>query len=584
MSEASEGYITHRIINACIREKVGEIAQATVTRGCPPAAVRAKYVLHSEYWLTFSTGKATVYLPVQQCDFMQSWRTNGDQWLLHSKGDWLQQRGYRQWLSLLASAQDEESRALFSAYCKESDTAVRHRDLCLEAYQDQRAALSLPLFARPHWWQRLLCSEQMASYLDHPYYPTARAKHGLDDEDLRRYAPEFMRKFSLHWLAVEKSRLTLTAPLPEVWPSFSEVGLPEDFSHSHYLMPVHPLTWVHLELPADGVIRAPKAAREVLPTLSVRTVLFVDQPELHIKLPLSMSTLGAKNIRSIKPSTLYDGHIFSHLLTEIERRDQALRGDYLHCDEKSGGHYGESRELGFILRRYPAEQLQDSTLVPVAALASPLPDGRLYLEHLVDQFYEGDLYAWLDAYISLMLKVHLRLWLVYGIALEANQQNAVLNFCQNKPLRLVMKDNDSARILPSRCISAIPELRSDIENLRDARIRVDEELPLAQMFCTITLQLNIAAIIEAISERELAPRQALYKKLQKRLRAELDTLQCNGVDTDFAIQFLLEQENLPIKYLLSAGSLLSKSRSGAADINKHYGLSAPNFLRYTNAH
>ncbi|WP_428819033.1 IucA/IucC family protein [Microbulbifer sp. MCCC 1A16149] len=583
MSEAAESYITQRIINACIREQIGDLAHATVTRECPTSAVRSTVALHSDYWLTFTTGKGTVYLPVEQHEFMQSWRATGDQWLVQSKDQWLQQRGYRHWLSLLACSQDEETQALFSAYCQESETAVRHRDLCLEAYRNQEAVLSLPLSARPHWWQRLLYSEQVASYLDHPFYPTARAKHGLDDEDLRRYAPEFMSSFALRWLAVEKPLLTLTAPLPSVWPSFSEVGLPEDFSHSHYLLPVHPLTWEHLTLPHAGIIRAPNSAREVLPTLSVRTVMFVDQPDLHIKIPLSMSTLGAKNIRSIKPSTLYDGHTFSRLLTEIAKHDPVLRGSYLHCDEQAGGHCGESRELAFILRHYPAEQLQESTLVPVAALASPMPDGRLYLEHLADQFYRGDLHAWLDAYLSLMLKVHLRLWLVYGIALEANQQNAVLNFCEGRPLGLIMKDNDSARILPSRCISAAPELQSIIEDLRDARIRVDEELPLAQMFCTITLQLNIAVIIEAVCQRGLARRRPLYEKLRKYLQVELDSLQRDGVDTTFATQSLLRQEFLPIKYLLSAGSLLSKSRSGAADINKHYGQSAPNFLRLTNA-
>ena len=33
-----------------------------------------------------------------------------------------------------------------------------------------------------------------------------------------------------------------------------------------------------------------------------------------------------------------------------------------------------------------------------------------------------------------------------------------------------------------------------------------------------------------------------------------------------------------MKYLLSAGSLLSKRATGAADINKFYGYSGPNFM------
>ena len=42
---------------------------------------------------------------------------------------------------------------------------------------------------------------------------------------------------------------------------------------------------------------------------------------------------------------------------------------------------------------------------------------------------------------------------------------------------------------------------------------------------------------------------------------------------------LLEDRQLYTKYLLRAGSLESKSRTGAADINKFYGKLATNFLR-----
>jgi hypothetical protein len=45
---------------------------------------------------------------------------------------------------------------------------------------------------------------------------------------------------------------------------------------------------------------------------------------------------------------------------------------------------------------------------------------------------------------------------------------------------------------------------------------------------------------------------------------------------------LLENARLPLKYLLRAASLESKASTGAADINKFYGETAPNFLRPAN--
>ncbi|MCY1537229.1 Ferric iron reductase FhuF-like transporter [compost metagenome] len=196
----------------------------------------------------------------------------------------------------------------------------------------------------------------------------------------------------------------------------------------------------------------------------------------------------------------------------------------------------------------------------------------------MERFHTGDLRAWLSDYLDLLLQVHLRLWLRYGIALEANQQNAVLILQDGQPMRLLMKDNDAARLWPERFAQACPDLASLPAALRDERIRVADSPPLAEMFCTITLQLNMVAPLEAIADAGLAPREALYATLRQRLVACIEQLEREGLDCLDARRFLLDSPTLPVKYLLSAGSLFSKAQSGAQDINKFYGYSAANFL------
>ena len=98
------------------------------------------------------------------------------------------------------------------------------------------------------------------------------------------------------------------------------------------------------------------------------------------------------------------------------------------------------------------------------------------------------------------------------------------------PLRLLMQDNDTPRLWPARLCARPGELGPVVDGLRDGRILVDAEEPLVQMFTTITLQLNIAVLLEEPVARGL-------------------------------------------------GSLESKTNTGATDINKFYGKSAPNFLR-----
>ncbi len=62
-------------------------------------------------------------------------------------------------------------------------------------------------------------------------------------------------------------------------------------------------------------------------------------------------------------------------------------------------------------------------------------------------------------------------------------------------LRLLLKDNDAGRIHAGQLGSRCPALRQLIDSLRDRRILVEAPLALAQMFTTITLQLNIATLV-----------------------------------------------------------------------------------------
>lgn len=108
------------------------------------------------------------------------------------------------------------------------------------------------------------------------------------------------------------------------------------------LIPVHPLTLNHLtDIPAEAII-APTPWLEVYPTLSVGTVQLAEHPAYHIKVPLNMCTLGQKNIRLIKPSTLYDGQWFADVLSTLGKSDTFLHEQYRHVDERFCGHVAET--------------------------------------------------------------------------------------------------------------------------------------------------------------------------------------------------------------------------------------------------
>lgn len=575
-ADGDRAYIAWRIIDCCLREDV----RGLISRGAAalaPAEVNQTWGEDARlWWRVGHLPVGVLWLPVRYSDAMQGVSATSDGWVREGADGAVLEHGSDSWLELIGRGMDEETIALHRAYAAEAACAAQHRALARAAYAENEQDLANALDIE-HWTERALRVDQVASYRDHPFYPTARAKSGFDEAALRGYAPEFAPTFELRWLAVPKDSITLTTSPPEFWPRLLDLGLDASMETTHSALPVHPLTWRRLdELPLPpNTVRTPLAYLRVRPTLSVRTVMPVDHPRHHIKLPLLMRTLGALNLRLIKPSTLYDGHWFQRVLSEIGHSDLALRGRFIHVDEAHGGHVGEAKHLAYLVREYP-QSLEGGTLVSVAALCSAMPDSRPLARHLADRFHDGDLLAWWQDYAQLLCDVHLRLWLGYGVALESNQQNAVLIYHSDAPLRLLMKDNDSARVLQSRLRSRLTGVDQH-GVLRDERIAVTGDEALARMFCTITLQLCLIAVLEGLADADAPLRAAMYQALRTALSSSLRVLENEGIDTAPAWA-LLHAPHLPVKYLLSAGSLYSKQVTGAADINKFYGDSGPNFM------
>lgn len=585
--DADATYICVRVVDALLREDV----RACVSRGelhdasaVPPGSAHG--FDGGQQWLRVAhLGAGTLWIPVTPTAYMQDWRLTRLPLLREDAGAF---RALHDVDTILAGfAGDLPDARLFDAYGDECRAAVEHRKAALA---ERARWTAQPGSAAGHalsaWDTRMLHYDRVAGFLDHPYYPTARAKLGFAASDLARYAPEFQPAFALNWLAVPRERHHASGDtLPPNWPDFADVGLDPALAASYALVPVHPFVWQHhldtflAEAGLDDkVVRAPGVYLRVSPTLSVRSLVLLDAPAWHVKLPLTIRTLGARNIRTIKPSTIGDGHRIQSLLGDIVRHEAGLDGQVLLTDEANGAHVDQRPFLGYILRRYPEQQLAHATVVPVAGLLAETASGRCVAEELAGRYYGGDLDAWFDAYLALTLRLHLTLWLRYGMALESNQQNSMLVYGDDG-LRLLLKDNDAARIDRDALASRWPALAARLDGLEDQRIGVTEALPLAQMFVTITLQLNVAALVEGLAERRGTEPDEGYARVRRHVETVLDRLAAAGEDTAFARQVLLDDDRLHLKYLLTAASLVEKAQTGATDINKFYGKRAPNFLR-----
>ncbi|MGW0391052.1 IucA/IucC family protein [Streptomyces sp. NPDC003042] len=489
-------------------------------------------------------------------------------------------------LAALRERAEPEDRVGHDAFAEECRQTLATMELHDKAQPEVLDALAARYGSDPAHWSGMgasIAQDTLAAYLDHPVYPTARGRSGLTEAELAGYAPEFHPPFLLRWIAVPVGALELhtAEPLPDWWPTPEAIGLPALAVEDHLTLPVHPLTAgapladALREAGLEGVaVQGPKPYLEVVPTLSMRTVAVARDPRCHLKLPLATATLGMRNRRTIKAGVLPDGAAGQRLLETVIGLQARFTETILHADEQTyaeGGH----ELIAVLLRRYPAG-LDEAVTVPLASLPATAPSGRLVLDHLADRFYDGDPLALYDAFLTLLLDWQTALFR-YGIALESHQQNTSLVFDRvdgATRLRLLYKDNDGLRINGLRLKATLGELAPRPEEFDDARIFSDSDRPLTDLFTTITGHLCTASLAFALSARGRIPLERPLGMLRQRLTEAVDRL---GDDGTALRADLLEADRLPVKAMVTAGTLLSKQRSGAADINKHY-TSGPNYL------
>ncbi|WP_030611836.1 IucA/IucC family protein [Streptomyces sclerotialus] len=512
--------------------------------------------------------------------------------LLVREADGARLSGLADVLAALRAHADPLDHDGFDAFAEECRQTLATLRLHAATRDEVTAALTDRHGPDPARWTGLaagLAHDTLAARLDHPVYPASRGRSGLDEELLRAYAPEFHPRFPLRWLLLPRAAVTVAGgadALPACWPMPADLARP-DLNRSHLALPVHPLTaggplrsaLRETGLTADAVLTE-RPWLETVPTLSMRTVAAAADPRTHLKLPLATSTLGLRNRRTIKPPTLVDGAAGQRLLETVLAREPRFRESVLQADETVYAHAGHEL-LAVLCRRYPAG-LDGSAVVPLAALLAPAPGGRLVIDHLADRFHGGDPLALLDACLTLLFDWQTTLF-GYGIALESHQQNVSLLLDRTATggtrMRLLFKDNDAPRINTVRLRERLGAAAPDPADFADGRICGESDGPVADVFTTITVHLCAGAYAFGLARHGRAPLDRLLGLVRDRLADAVGRLGTGPGEPGTVLRArLLDAPYLPVKAMVSAGTLLSKERSGAADINKHY-TTGPNYLR-----
>ncbi|WBB61186.1 IucA/IucC family siderophore biosynthesis protein [Streptomyces sp. WMMC500] len=597
-ADAAEAVLTLRVLSALLREDAVGLRTRTTALDRPDGR-----------WLRLAdpagpagpAGPGALLVPVAPDGFQSAYGARLPLLLRESGDGATEVTGLDAVLAALAAHADPEDRDGFRAFAAECRQSLAVARLHAATWEETAAAVTARYGPDPARWTGhagTLAHDTLAARLDHPVYPASRARAGLTDADLRACAPEFHPRFALRWLAVPRDALTLRGALdpaagqdpPDAWPAPSVLGLPSALDRTHLALPVHPLT---AGGPLAGALRAaglagraalaPLPYLDVVPTLSMRTVAAAADPRLHLKLPLATATLGLRNRRTVKPATLADGATVQRLLEAVARREPRFRDTVLHADETAYAHAGHEL-LAALCRRQPAG-LDGALVVPLAALLAPAPGGRLVVEHLADRCHGGDVPALLDDLLTLLFDYQTTLF-GYGIALESHQQNVSLvldppeRTAEGRPrTRLLFKDDDGPRIHHARLRAALGPGAPGPGEFADARTLCEGDGPVADVFATITVHLCAGAYAFGLARHGVAPLAALLALVRDRLAEAVDRLGTGPGEPGTVLRaHVLRAGHLPVKAMVTAGSLQSKERSGATDVNKHY-TTGPNYLR-----
>lgn len=320
--------------------------------------------------------------------------------------------------------------------------------------------------------------DQWGALEGHPFYPTWKAKSDLSPEDVTALSPEFGARVRVRvaalrkeWSYVEKMPHVDSYPqwfsqnFPELWRDWAE-GLnrrgksPEDWLP----LPVH--SW-HLDNflrrefaseISSGVFDPDGPEIVTLPSMSFRTMLpDTQEPSPFIKLPVAIWMTSEQ--RTLQAKSIHMGPRLSTLISDILSRETDLHdtleifteelGAILHHPVTGDEHPG--RFLSVVYRSCDALARTDGLLsVTVAALltASPI-DGRPLICELIARNgdeSEAAVSAYFSAYVATVIRPTLAMYLLYGIAFEAHQQNSTILFDETgRPRKLLIRDFGDGR-------------------------------------------------------------------------------------------------------------------------------------------
>ncbi|MGW7408466.1 IucA/IucC family protein [Streptomyces sp. NPDC054833] len=311
-----------------------------------------------------------------------------------------------------------------------------------------------------------VASEQSLVF-GHRFHPTPKARTGKP-EDWLAYGPETGARFRLRYLAVRRHLVReegelheMDALCPAAGPGFA-------------VLPVHPWQYRLLQdhdrlrevMAAGDVVDTGTHGPELVPTASVRTLY---HPETDTFLKFSLNVRLTNCVRKHASYELSGAVSLNRLLQPVFAE---LTGRYPGCALLAEPGYrtldtdGDLLEgLGVIVRSGLRHHLRPGvTPLLAAAVADEYPSSAAHVSHLLARG-DGDVLAWWDAYLRLLLPPVLAAYFEHGVVLEPHLQNVVVGVdADGTPVQVLFRDLEGTKLLPGHHQRTLGDLPDDVRD------------------------------------------------------------------------------------------------------------------------
>jgi siderophore synthetase component len=389
-----------------------------------------------------------------------------------------------------------------------------------------------------------LAAEQ-ALATGHPLHPTPKSRAPMTVGDVLDYAPERHAAFPLHWFAVDRALVAedsgldrpatallagLLATDPGVPPELAAAAA--DPGGGRAYLPAHP--WQARRLAARPDVRGLAEAGRLAdlgpagapwhPTSSVRTLY---RPDVPFQLKLTLEARITNSVRRNLRKELARGLEVHRLLDAGLAADLARHhpGFGIVRDPAWATVSLDGGESGFelVLREnpYPADRPVDVSVV-AALCADPADGGPPRVARLVRRIaratargVEPVAREWFARYLRICADPLLWLYGEWGVALEAHQQNTLLELADGWPSALRYRDNQGYYFAASRA----DRLRGLLPSLNGASDTVCADAVAEQRLGYYLVQNNLFGLVGALGVGGVADERVLLADLAGHLRA-----------------------------------------------------------------